>query len=267
MTCTKCRGSGLVLARPDSVANNEGLVDVFSRVALCECMVGCGRCGGERGILVTDNQGYELVQPCPRCSKAIHQRRLWNSANVPAGLQHATLDNYHPQTDEQHVALQEAREFLASFRPGRKGRMFAGPTGTGKTHLVTALIRELTKASVRCLFVRTRDVLAGLKDRYAREQQGDAVRATEYRAHLIRVTVLILDELSELRTDWQRESIGDLVESRYNANATTLITTNYDDEEIPNIFGEGGRRVTSRLLEMAPVVVVFGPDHRDRRAS
>ena len=67
--------------------------------------------------------------------------------------------------------------------------IFAGPIGTGKTHLAIALGVEATKQKRRVLFTRAADLVRQLVE--AR----DARELTRLQQRLLRVDVLIIDEL------------------------------------------------------------------------
>ena len=67
--------------------------------------------------------------------------------------------------------------------------IFAGPIGTGKTHLAIALGVEATKQKRRVLFTRAADLVRQLIE--AR----DARELTRLQQRLLRVDVLIVDEL------------------------------------------------------------------------
>ena len=68
--------------------------------------------------------------------------------------------------------------------------IFAGPIGTGKTHLAIALGVEATKQKRRVLFTRAADLVRQLLE--AR----DARELTRLQQRLLRVDVLIIDELA-----------------------------------------------------------------------
>jgi DNA replication protein DnaC len=95
--------------------------------------------------------------------------------------------------------------------------------------------------------------------------------------------VLVIDELGAVRsTEWVFDTVNYLLNSRYNDNQTTIITTNFPDgeetdAEINNLRGPSeaeraarretlgdriGERMRSRLHEMCKKVEIEGPDFR-----
>ena len=83
--------------------------------------------------------------------------------------------------------------------------------------------------------------------------------------------LLVLDELGARRpTDWVRDVLYGLINTRYNRQRLTIVTSNYSDA--PARTGEEtlemriGAMVRSRLYEMCDLVVLDGLDYRAWRA-
>jgi DNA replication protein DnaC len=97
--------------------------------------------------------------------------------------------------------------------------------------------------------------------------------------------VLVLDELGAVRsTEWVFDTVNYVLNSRYNDNKTTIITTNFPDKpeqdkaEIDNLSSRSaadraarretlgdriGERMRSRLHEMCKKVEIDGLDFRE----
>ena len=97
--------------------------------------------------------------------------------------------------------------------------IFAGPIGTGKTHLAIALGVEATKQKRRVLFTRAADLVRQLLE--AR----DARELTRLQQRLLRVDVLIVDELGFVPFDRVGgELLFNLITDRYERRATVVTT-------------------------------------------
>ena len=79
---------------------------------------------------------------------------------------------------------------------------------------------------------------------------------------LISVEMLAIDELDNLRTGWQQQTLLDLIQGRYDEGRPILITTNRDEAGLKKLFGEAGAGVVSRLRTCAPIYRLEGPDLR-----
>jgi DNA replication protein DnaC len=93
--------------------------------------------------------------------------------------------------------------------------------------------------------------------------------------------VLVLDELGAVKpTEWVWDTVSLILNTRYNNNRTTIITTNFDDQPAAGTSGSIsparaatrgetlgdriGERMRSRLHEMCRIVTLEGTDFRQK---
>ena len=87
------------------------------------------------------------------------------------------------------------------------------------------LIRE---KGIHCLFCDYRELLKSIQNSY-----NPSVQATEMEIlrPIFDAEVLVLDELGAVRsTEWVFDTVNYVLNSRYNDNKTTIITTNFPDK-------------------------------------
>jgi DNA replication protein DnaC len=80
--------------------------------------------------------------------------------------------------------------------------------------------------------------------------------------------LLVLDDLgAEKTSEWVQETLGLVVNTRYNERRPTIFTTNLrnsgDRDDLLSMTVQLGERTRSRLLEMCHDVEMDGPDVRD----
>jgi len=100
-----------------------------------------------------------------------------------------------------------------------------GAVGTGKTYLAVAALKRLIFHHGHCgRFVDFQMLLSCLREAYAQKN-------SEYQIlkPFLETDVLVLDEFGKLRTEneWQLEKLDNIINSRYNNNKITILTTNY----------------------------------------
>jgi DNA replication protein DnaC len=143
--------------------------------------------------------------------------------------------------------------------------VFAGPVGTGKTHLAIALGVEAARQRRHVSFWRAADVVRSLVE--ARDQR----ELGRTQARLRRVDLLILDEVGFVPFDRAGgELLFNLLADRYERRRAVAITTNLAFAEWPRVFADDEKLTTAlldRLAERATIVTTRGKSYRMRRRA
>jgi DNA replication protein DnaC len=136
-------------------------------------------------------------------------------------------------------------------------------------HLSAAILRGLSEKGVPCLFYEFGALLKEIQNSYDPVSQASELKVL---APVYEAEVLVLDELGASQpTDWVRDTMMQVIGTRYNERRLTIFTTNYGDarrrpsEE--TLEDRVGVRLRSRLYEMCRTVIVEGEDYRRRLAA
>jgi DNA replication protein DnaC len=224
----------------------------------------CPICDDTRWKTVTSN-GVDSVVRCD-CWQPSLATRLLNEARIPPRFGRSELETFEPDTDSQRDALRKARAFVDSFPVVERGLLFHGPYGVGKTHLAVAILKAvIRKCGARGYFFETPDLLRQVRNTY-----NNSVDDTEMGvlAPVLKAELLVLDDLgTEKTSEWVQETLGLVVNTRYNARRPTILTSNLRDpldSTDPNSFAyQIGARTRSRLREMCEWIEMQGADIRD----
>ncbi len=137
--------------------------------------------------------------------------------------------------------------------------VFAGPVGTGKTHLAIALGVEAAKQRRRVAFVRAADLVRLLLEARDSRELGRVQRRFD------RVDLLILDEVGFVPFGRDGgELLFNLIAHRYERRSL-IVTTNLPFAEWPKVFGDDEKLTTAlldRLADRAMVIVTKGKSYR-----
>jgi DNA replication protein DnaC len=219
------------------------------------------------------------VTPCD-CRLQARSRSLLSAARIPKRYEHCELSNF--EFDGPHCGLLPARmaacKFVEEYPVDNTGLLLIGSIGVGKTHLAVGIIKELILSKgIACLFYDYRELLKQIQNSY-----NDSVRATELDVlrPVFETEILVLDELGAVKpTDWVWDTVSLILNTRYNEDRTTIITTNFDDRPAGAVGGARGaareetlgdrigERMRSRLQEMCRIVKMEGEDFRQKYRS
>jgi DNA replication protein DnaC len=240
----------------------------------------CPLCGGTGWKSIEVPGKASRVTRCD-CRSEARTARLLKAAHIPARYEHCTLSDFETAFSGAHRSLAAARlaagRFVEEYPLEKRGLLLTGPIGAGKTHLAVGIMQELIRTKgVSCLFCDYRDLLKEIIDSY-----NPSVQTTELGVlrPIIDTEILVLDELGAVKsTEWVWETVSFIINSRYNQNKTTIVTTNFANLPAGTLEGPHksfsqaelaraasrtetlGDRVTermrSRLLEMCRIIHV-----------
>ena len=233
--------------------------------------------------------------PCD-CTMGDRTGRVLAKARVPERYRHCDFENFETDNDIENATREQlaawnrsltqaklvVQRFADEFPVGdelRLGLLLMGPCGAGKTHLAVAALKEIVLRGHSGLFYDYRELLKEIQDSYNAESQSTEMSVLE---PVLKAEILVLDDVGSSKPSlWALETVGHILNTRYNEKRVTLLTTNCLDSDAaansapaPRVSGmrapaiedsltdRVGKRIRSRLYEMCRTVEISAPDYR-----
>jgi DNA replication protein DnaC len=263
----------------------ESLKDILQRItqktpeqreksALLTCEVSlpqCPKCKDvgflERRDLVPGEKdfGDVVLCQCRQTQEYVAQRNL-AFIRLPNQSAPKTFSNF--QINERvGQPMMQSYHAAKGFADGSEGNpilVFQGPHGTGKSHLLEAIGRDMLDQNYTALYAFVPDWLQALKDTF--DKKGEESYQEVWNMYSS-VPVLLLDDLgAEKVTDWTKGELTRLIDYRHRNDLLTVITTN-DDED--TTVRKQGDRLADRLFDTntGKVQVIYNnaPSYRTGR--
>lgn len=227
----------------------------------------CRTCAGIGYIRYDVPVGHPLfgnMVSCPDCGTATEAIRLRAMCRLTGDLEHARLQDWRALPGVESV-MPRLVQYLIKRGNGddRKATgwvTLSGPAGTGKTHLLAALVNHYIEAGVPAIYATMAEILQQLRDTY------DADRKASYSALWRDLTdsarVVAIDEVEKFSgTPWAQEQVFAFLNSRWNnmGQALTVLATNIDCRPRPfyvlpqGIWGDG--YIESRMRDSRGIII------------
>ncbi len=233
--------------------------DVNEQASIPEEPQTCSLCYGT-GMEFVSGKG---VRPC-QCRKPDAHTRLLETARIPRRYDTCHFHNYEALNPSQEKAFRFASRLAMEFPAVERGLLFMGSVGVGKTHIAVSILKGLTERGFTCLFYEFGVLLKEIQGSYNPVSKASELSVL---SPVLNAEILVLDELGASKpTDWVRDTMAHVINTRYNNKKLTVFTTNYLDNpqsaKEETLEDRIGVRLRSRLFEMCKTVSMSGEDFR-----
>jgi DNA replication protein DnaC len=231
--------------------------------------------------------------PCD-CTKGDRTDHALARARVPERYRHCDFENFETDNELENASREQLAFWNRSLAQAKliverfahefplssgHGLLLMGPCGVGKTHLAVAALKQIILRGHSGLFYDYRELLKEIQGSYNPESPLTEMSVLE---PVLKTELLILDDVGSSKpSPWALETVGHILNTRYNDKRVTLLTTNYLDADAtsapppaPRAAGirspciddtlteRVGQRIRSRLYEMCRTVEITAPDYR-----
>lgn len=199
----------------------------------------CRKCKNKGVIYYLDENGYEFAKEC-ECMEIRRTLSRIERSGLSDSLERLTFDSYQVHNNWQATVKNSAMEFVDN----PSGCFYiGGNTGSGKTHICTAICGELIKQGYEVRYYLWRDLLHRLEanrfeeDRYSNLM--DEIRNTD---------VVYIDDFLKTKGDKSKnasvlEYAFEIINQRYISRKITVLSSEWYLDEIFTLDGATGGRV------------------------
>ncbi len=164
-------------------------------------------------------------------------------------------DTYSRMTNN----VKELKRFADNFTDSlSETYLFIGKTGTGKTHLSSAVAKRVIEKGFSVLYDSVQNIISDFEtDKFKNAYGFHELKAEKY----LTTDLLIVDDLgTEFTSQFTLSVLYNLINTRQNKGLSTIISTNLTPEELSAKYED---RIFSRLIGSGSTILVFsGRDHR-----
>lgn len=219
----------------------------------------CGICFGS-GMEIVPGKGARRCQ----CRKQKSEEKQLARTKIPKRYFDCHFQSYKIMNPSQERAFKYASKLAMDYPAIDRGLLFMGTVGVGKTHLAVSILKALSERGFSCLFYEFGSLLKEIQDSFNPSTQSSELKVL---APVFDSDILVLDEIGASKpTEWVRDTMAHIINTRYNDKKLTIFTTNYMDErkaeKDETLEDRIGVRLRSRLFEMCRTVKIEGQDFR-----
>jgi DNA replication protein DnaC len=222
--------------------------EYISRLYLTRTWTGCPRCTEE-----AYSRQYESLEASRRDEAMDRWREVLGDSGIPSAYEHCTIIGFQALCPNSSRVMEQVEAYAADLgatvRAG-KNLVLVGWTGTGKTHILSAVTLQALREGRSAIFITASKVFRAVRDTWGRgntQTEADVFRA------LAAVDVLCIDEIQEM-DEKERRVINDAINDRYEKGKPVCISSNLGKEAFARHIGG---RALDRLIDRGSTVCIM----------
>lgn len=229
----------------------------------------CAKCGGIREMVIMKGKpGEMIVHPLCSCmaeerDRAENQKRRRSiERNRKRCFDGSGLAGCTFGSSEWSEHLWKAKRYADNFEAFYKrktGLLLYGSVGTGKTHVAACVANALIDKGYKVRMTNFGSIVNNLQESFQGRQKYIDDLAENY-------NLLIIDDLgAERQSEFMKEQIFNVIDSRYRSGKPMIVTTNLTSEQLKKPEDVASGRIYDRILERCHPLKIDGESMRRKK--
>lgn len=212
------------------------------------------------------DSGYDKEGVMCACMRELLKLESIKASGIGRLIEKQSFENFDlswyaegEERDRMRSNAEAAKAFADNFTAhSGENLLLVGKTGTGKTHLSSAIAKTVIEKGYSVLYDSTQNILSAFEtDKFRTGYGAYEPKSDKY----FDTDLLILDDLgAEFSSQFTVSCLYNLLNTRQNRGLSTVISTNLSPEELSRKYED---RIFSRLMgEDTKILLFVGKDHR-----
>ena len=205
--------------------------------------IDCPECKNRGNFQILDSEGNRVLREC----KCMAQRRyiqMMQNAGLGDLYEKCTFDTYIVKAKWQETAKSKAQEYASNDGDG--WFFFGGTSGSGKTHLCTAICSELAKRGRQIVYVQWKRLFAELVQTKFKQYEQEQIFQRVTDADVLYIDDFLKTPRNVPPSEEMLSYALEIVDARYKADKKTIFSTEFKCEDILSFDEALGGRITEK---------------------
>ncbi len=209
--------------------------------------------------------GFQGIRMCTCFREALIRENI-RSSGIGNLMDRQSFENfdlswYKRKSEQayQHMCrvYELTKAYAEDFHTGAENLLLIGPTGSGKTHISTAIASVVVSRGYGVIYDTAQNVVEAFEADHFRRSRDEGHASDKY----LECDLLVLDDLgTEFLNSFSLSCLYNLINTRQNRGLTTVISTNLSVKSLAERYED---RIYSRLVGCDFRILSFdGNDHR-----
>ena len=203
-----------------------------------------------------------------RCFRELLAKERIAASGMGRLIETQSFDNFDIEWYHDNAEIYEkmksnlayAKKFVKNFAKKHDNILIMGKTGTGKTHISTAIAKEIIALGYDVLYDSAQNIITDFETDKFKSGYGQVESRSE---KYLECDLLIIDDLgTEFTNQFTVSCLYNLLNTRQNRGLSTILSTNLAYDELQKKYED---RIFSRIVGAGCRILIF--EGRDRRIN